>query len=150
MMQVSLIRPPMQLVVVMRKTLTNVAPFNVLFTSIKGLRFGHVFPSIEGLLGIVEEDVGASSFQVCPFFLAFASFPSFSTSCLPQHQAICFELMTFMKIEIRNSICVEENGNKWRWAPRLPPKTLASSYREVVTGLGSSRSGGRVRMRPLI
>jgi hypothetical protein len=57
MMQVGLIRPPMQLVAVMWKILTNVAPFNVFLTSLKGPRFGQVFPSIEGLLGIVEEVV---------------------------------------------------------------------------------------------
>jgi hypothetical protein len=57
MMQVGLIRPPMQLIAVMWKTLTNVAQFNVFLTSLKGPRFVQVFPSIEGLLGIVEEDV---------------------------------------------------------------------------------------------
>jgi hypothetical protein len=45
---------------------------------------------------------------------------------------------------------VEKNGTKWGWAPRLPPKTLASSHGEVVAGPGSSRSGGRMRMRPFI
>jgi hypothetical protein len=56
-MHVGLIRLALQLVVVIWKTLTNVAPFNVCLTSLKGPRFGHVFPSIEGLLGLVEEDV---------------------------------------------------------------------------------------------
>jgi hypothetical protein len=57
MMHVGLIRLALQLVAVMWKTLTNVAPFNLCLTSLKGPRFGQVFPSIEGLLGIVEEDV---------------------------------------------------------------------------------------------
>jgi hypothetical protein len=43
-------------------------------------------------------------------------------------------------------------GKNWQQVgveKRLPPKTLASSHGEVVAGLGSSGSGGRVRMCPL-
>jgi hypothetical protein len=57
MMHVGLIHLALQLVAVMWKILTNVAPFNVCFTSLKGPWFGYVFPSIEGLLGLVKEDV---------------------------------------------------------------------------------------------
>jgi hypothetical protein len=94
---------------------------------------------------------GASSFQVCPFFSSSASCPSFSASCLPQHRVLHLELMSFLKIEFRNSICVEKNGNKWRWALRLPPKTLASSHEGVVASPGSSGSeGARVYVPPYI
>jgi hypothetical protein len=57
MMQVGLIRPPLGPVAVMWKTLTDVAPLNVFLTSLMSPRFRQVFPSIEGLLGIVKEDV---------------------------------------------------------------------------------------------
>jgi hypothetical protein len=68
MMQVGLIRPLLGLVAVMWKTLTNVAPLNVFLTSLKGPQFGRVFPSIEGLLGIVKEDVEPLLSRFARFF----------------------------------------------------------------------------------
>jgi hypothetical protein len=81
-MHVDLIRLALQLLAIMWKTLTNVAPFNVCLTSLKGPRFGLVFPSIEGLLGLVEEDVepllskSALSFLPLPLVL-----PSLRLAC---------------------------------------------------------------------
>jgi hypothetical protein len=81
-MHVGLIRPALQLVAVMWKTLINVAPFNVYLTSLKGLRFGYIFPSIEGLFDLVEEDVEpllsrfARSFWPLPLVL-----PSLCLAC---------------------------------------------------------------------
>jgi hypothetical protein len=68
MMHVGLIHLALQLVAVMWKTLTNVAPFNVCLTSLKGPQFGRVFPSIEGLLGIVKEDVEPLLSRFARFF----------------------------------------------------------------------------------
>jgi hypothetical protein len=73
---------------------------------------------------------------------------SFSTSCVPQHRALRLELMLFVKIEFRNSICVEKNGNKWRWAPRLPSKTLASGHEGVVASPRSNGSEGACAYAP--
>jgi hypothetical protein len=36
----------------------------------------------------------------------------------------------------------KRKGNKWGWAPRLPPKILASIYKGAVAGPGSSGSEG--------
>jgi hypothetical protein len=81
MMHVGLICLALQLVP-MWKTLTNVAPFNVCLTSLKGPWFGPIFPSIKGLLGLVEEDVepllsrSACSFLPLPLVL-----PSLHLAC---------------------------------------------------------------------
>jgi hypothetical protein len=56
-MQVGLIRLTLLPVVVMWKTPTNVAPFNVCLTSLEGPRFKHFFPSVEGQLALIQEDV---------------------------------------------------------------------------------------------
>jgi uncharacterized membrane protein YjgN (DUF898 family) len=51
-MQVGLVCIALLLVVVMWKITTNVAPFNVFLTSLKGPRFGHFFLSV----ALIEED----------------------------------------------------------------------------------------------
>jgi hypothetical protein len=85
MMQVGLIRLALQPIAVMWKTLTNVAPFNIRLTSLKGPQFKQVFPSVEGLFALIEEDVEpllsnfVRSFLPLPLVLPFTHLACCST-----------------------------------------------------------------------
>jgi hypothetical protein len=56
-MQVGLVLLALLPIVVMWKTPTNVAPFNICVTSLQAPWFGHFFPSVEGQLALIAEDV---------------------------------------------------------------------------------------------